>query len=65
MRTTRGVTPMNESLRYLAIVLLILLSAFFSATEIAFASVNSARLKAMRQKKDTLALSLAAKIVDD
>ena len=56
---------MNESLRYLAIVLLILLSAFFSATEIAFASVNSARLKAMRQKKDTLALSLAAKIVDD
>ena len=65
MRTTRGVTPMNESLRYLAIVLLILLSAFFSATEIAFASVNSARLKAMRQKKDMLALSLAAKIVDD
>ena len=56
---------MNESLSYLAIVLLILLSAFFSATEIAFASVNSARLKAMRQKKDTLALSLAAKIVDD
>ncbi len=56
---------MNESLRYLAIVLLILLSAFFSATEIAFASVNSARLKAMRQKKDTLALSLAAKIADD
>lgn len=56
---------MNEPLRYLAIVLLILLSAFFSATEIAFASVNSARLKAMRQKKDTLALSLAAKIVDD
>lgn len=65
MRTTRGVTLMNESLRYLSIVLLILLSAFFSATEIAFASVNSARLKAMRQKKDTLALSLAAKIVDD
>ena len=65
MRTTQGVTLMNESLRYLAIVLLILLSAFFSATEIAFASVNSARLKAMRQKKDTLALSLAAKIVDD
>ena len=65
MRTTQGVALMNESLRYLAIVLLILLSAFFSATEIAFASVNSARLKAMRQKKDTLALSLAAEIVDD
>ena len=56
---------MNESLRYLAIVFLILVSAFFSATEIAFASVNPARLKSKRQKKDGLALSVAAKIVDD
>ncbi|MGN0494233.1 MAG: hemolysin family protein [Acutalibacteraceae bacterium] len=56
---------MNESLRYLAISLLILVSAFFSATEIAFASVNPARLKSRRQKKDSLALSVAAKIVDD
>ena len=56
---------MNESLRYLAIVILILVSAFFSATEIAFASVNPARLKSRRQKKDSLALSVAAKIVDD
>lgn len=56
---------MDESLRCLAIALLILVSAFFSATEIAFASVNPARLKSKRQKKDSFALSLAAKIVDD
>lgn len=56
---------MNESLRYLAIALLVLVSAFFSATEIAFASVNPARLKARRQKKDSLSLSLAIKTVDD
>lgn len=56
---------MNESLRYLAIALLVLVSAFFSATEIAFASVNPTRLKARRQKKDSLSLSLAIKIVDD
>lgn len=56
---------MNESLRFPAIALLILASAFFSATEIAFASVNPVRLKSRRQKKDTLSLSVAAKIVDD
>lgn len=56
---------MNESLRYLTIALLVLVSAFFSATEIAFASVNPARLKARRQKKDNLSLSVAIKIVDD
>lgn len=56
---------MNESLRYLAIALLVFVSAFFSAAEIAFASVNPTRLKARRQKKDSLSLSLAIKIVDD
>lgn len=56
---------MIDTLRYLAIVGLILVSAFFSSTEIAFASVNPARLKSLRQKKDTLALSISARIVDD
>ncbi len=56
---------MTNAFRYLAIVLLILVSAFFSSTEIAFASVNSARLKSRRQKKDSLALALASRIVDN
>lgn len=56
---------MNNAMQYIFIVLLILCSAFFSATEIAYASVNPARLKSRRQKKDTLSLSLASKIVDN
>jgi len=56
---------MGDSLRYLSIVLLVLASAFFSSTEIAYASANSARLKSRRQEKDSLALSLASLIVDD
>ncbi len=56
---------MSNSFRCIAILLLVLVSAFFSSTEIAYASVNSARLKSKRQKKDSLALSLASKIVDD
>lgn len=56
---------MSDSFRILAIFLLILVSAFFSSTEIAYASVNSARLKSKRQEKDSLALALASKIVDD
>ena len=56
---------MTDLFRYAAIALLILVSAFFSSTEIAFASVNPARLKSLRQKKDTLSLSIASKIVDD
>lgn len=56
---------MGDSLRYLSIILLVLVSAFFSSTEIAYASANSARLKSRRQEKDSLALSLASLIVDD
>ena len=50
---------------YLSIILLVLVSAFFSSTEIAYAGVNPARLKSKRQEKDSLALSLASRIVDD
>ncbi len=56
---------MNDTFRYVAILLLVLVAAFFSSTEIAYASVNSARLKSKRQQKDNLALALASKIVDD
>ena len=56
---------MNNIMQYIAILLLIICSAFFSATEIAYASVNSARLKSKRQEKDTLSLSLASRIVDN
>ena len=56
---------MSDTLRYLSIFLLIVASAFFSSTEIAYAAVNPARLKSKRQEKDTLALSLACRIVDN
>lgn len=56
---------MLDSLRFIAIAFLILISAFFSSTEIAFASVNTARLKSKRQEKDSLALRLAIKIAED
>lgn len=56
---------MNESFRILAVFLLILASAFFSSTEIAYASVNTTRLKSKRQEKDSLSLSLAIRIADD
>jgi len=56
---------MSNTFSYLAIFLLILASAFFSSTEIAFASVNTARLKSKKQEKESLSLSLACKIADN
>ena len=56
---------MNNLAGYSAIVLLIIASAFFSATEIAFASVNIARLKSKRQNGESVALSIAIKIAGD
>ncbi len=55
---------MNNIIQYIAILALVLCSAFFSSTEIAYASVNPARLKSRRQEKDSLSLSLASRIVD-
>ena len=56
---------MSNTFEILAIILLVLASAFFSSTEIAYASINTARLKSRRQEKDSLSLSLASKIADD
>ncbi len=53
------------SVKLVTIFLLILASAFFSSTEIAFASVNAARLKSRRQKKDSLSLALAERIAEN
>lgn len=56
---------MSNFYYYIAIVFLIFCSAFFSSTEIAFASVNTARLKSKRQQGDSLSLALACKIADE
>lgn len=56
---------MISTFRYMAIVLLILVSAFFSATEIAFSSANALRLKNLKKEKETLSRILAVKILDD
>ena len=56
---------MSEIFEYISIPLLLIVSAFFSASEIAFASVNVMRLKSKMQKKETTSLRLALKIADD
>ncbi len=56
---------MSNTFQYIAIIILVFISAFFSATEIAYASVNTARLKSKREKKDSIALMLAVKIADN
>ena len=56
---------MSGALRYIAIALLVMVSAYFSGTEIAFASANPARLKAKRQESNSLALRLACRIIDN
>ena len=56
---------MNNSLGYLYIVLLILASAFFSATEISFASVNPLRLKSRKKNNNNLSVTLAIKITEN
>jgi CBS domain containing-hemolysin-like protein len=56
---------MISALEYISIFLLVLVSAFFSATEIAFSSANPVRLKSMLKTKDTLSLRTATRILDD
>ncbi len=56
---------MNSPLRYSAIFLLVLLSAFFSSTEIAYSGVNPARLKSRKKDKAGLSLKLACDISDN
>ncbi len=56
---------MISTLRYAVIFILILVSAFFSATEIAFSSVNALRLKNLKKERETLSRILAVKILDD
>ena len=55
---------MTNAIRYVSVLLLILVSAFFSATEIAYSSANPVRLKAKRQNGETAALKIAIKIID-
>ena len=54
---------MNSVLNYLAVFLLIAVSAFFSGTEIAFSSVNSVRLK-NRAKNGGIAAKTALKVYE-
>lgn len=56
---------MSNSLGCLYIVLLTMVSAFFSATEIAFASVNPLRLKSRKNNKNSLSATLAIKITEN
>ena len=56
---------MSSTFSYIAIFLLILVSAFFSATEIAFSSANVLRLKNIKKEKETLSRILAVKILDN
>ena len=56
---------MADLLSYISIPVLLLFSAFFSASEIAFASVSALRLKSISKEKQSLPRFLATKIHDD
>ncbi|MCQ2455248.1 MAG: hemolysin family protein [Clostridia bacterium] len=56
---------MPDIFSYISIPILILFSAFFSASEIAFASVNAVRLKSINKNDESLAVFLATKIHED
>lgn len=56
---------MPDIFSYLSIPALLLFSAFFSASEIAFASVSLVRLKSLNKEKVTLSRALSLKIYDN
>ena len=56
---------MPNLVRYLSLVVLVLLSAYFSASEIAFASANERRLKAAAEDGKKLSQRLAYKIYNN
>lgn len=56
---------MTDLYLYLEIVVLLLLSAFFSASEMAFASVSALRLNSINDKKSTLITRTAIKIKEN
>ena len=56
---------MTDLYLYLEIVVLLLLSAFFSASEMAFASVSALRLNTINDKKSTLITRTAIKIKEN
>ena len=56
---------MSDLLSYISIPVLLLFSAFFSASEIAFASVSALRLKSLSKEKQSLPRFLATKIHED
>ncbi len=53
---------MISTFRYIAVFFLVLASAFFSATEIAYSSVNGLRLKNFNKERDTVSGRLAVKV---
>ena len=53
---------MNDIVMYLEIAVLLAFSAFFSASEMAFASVSTLRLKTLDETKSTLSTRAALKI---
>ncbi len=64
MKKTSEVTPMSNALNYIAIALLVACSAFFSSSEIAFASISRRRLLTLNEEKKTASSATALKIKD-